>query len=66
MGMQNIEQSFKEFIICINQKKEGGCGGLECDKIGKMGAMSKLKIKVIQGIIQIDCPINYSLKHNEN
>ena len=31
-------------------------------KVGNMGAVSKVKIKVIQGMIQLDCPLNGSIE----
>jgi hypothetical protein len=31
-------------------------------KIGNMANMNKVKVKVIQGMIQIECPINWTIE----
>jgi hypothetical protein len=45
----------------IDQQKERV---QECEnifKIGNLGAVSKVQIKVIKRIIQVDCPISWSI-----
>jgi hypothetical protein len=50
-------------MILINQQEEGVEKYENVFKIGNMGAVSMVELKVIQGMIQIDCPINSSIQN---
>jgi cephalosporin-C deacetylase-like acetyl esterase len=55
---KRIWQLFNEFATSANQQEEKVLENENIFKIGNMANMNKVKIKVIQGMIQVDRPTN--------
>jgi hypothetical protein len=59
---KNIWKLFNEFVTSINQNNEGVQNYDNVFRIGNIGKVSKVKMKIIQGMIQIDRPICWTIE----
>jgi hypothetical protein len=59
---RNIWQLFNEFVTNINQNTEKIRDYDHVFKIGNIGKISKVKMKIIQGMIQIDRPNGWTIE----
>ena len=59
---RKIWQIFNEFVTNLKQENERVQSYENVFKIGNIGNINKIKIKVIQGMIQIERPSNWTME----
>ena len=59
---RNIWQLFNEFVTNINQNTEKVQDYDNVFRIGNIGKISKVKMKIVQGMIQIERPICWTIE----
>ena len=62
-GAFNEFRNFNALITHINQQKDKVQEYEDIFKIGNMGYESRIKIKIIQGMIQLERPSNWSMEN---
>ena len=59
---KKIWQMLNEFLIKINQKNNRALEYENVFRIGNIANLSKLKVRLIQAMIQIERPINWTME----
>ena len=59
---KRIWEAFNELLTSINKQEENVVNYEEVYKIGKVSVLSKVKIKIIQQMIQIERPTNWTIE----
>ena len=58
---KKIWQSYNDFLTHVNKLEDKIMSYDNIFRIGNIGYISKVKIRVIQGMIQIERPVNWSI-----
>jgi hypothetical protein len=59
---QKIWQLYSEFVSLTNQQEERVLEYENVFKIGNIANINKVKMKIIQGMIEIERPVNWSME----